>query len=163
MYVDRNVDTLSRKKSAWEAALRLRLGLPRFSTANDGAVALVRAALLVAAAAALVGVCCPWAAGVAAAGAASAFAGLALQQYAWYTARIFSECWPDEGFAVASIIGFASLLLGGLTLLLWAALSGLRRALVLGALHAGLLAAYRWGFWGSLFDGVEKLQQQRRR
>ena len=37
------------------------------------------------------------------------------------------------------------------------------RLLLVGGLHAGLLTSHRWAFWGSLFDGNEKQQQEARR
>ena len=167
MYVSGDFDSraadTARRKAAWEVALRLRLGLPRHSTSNDGAVALVRVALLMALTAAVLLTCCPWPVGLAAVASASAFAGIGLQQYAWYTSCIFSECWADEGLPVAAVALISSLLLGGVSLLLWVLLGGVTRLLLLGALHAGLLTSHRWAFWGSLFDGNEKRQRDDRR
>ena len=102
--------TVSSRKPAWEKAVRARLGLRPYSTANDGAAVLLRVAALFALAALLVCCCCPRPLAWLAVFAASSFASLALHQYAWYTARIHDECWSDEGAAVVSIVALSACL-----------------------------------------------------
>jgi hypothetical protein len=49
--------------------------------------------------------------------------------------------------------------LGGISLLLFVLFSSspFTQLFVLGTLHGGLLSSYRWQFWGSFFDGNDKL------
>ena len=90
--------------------------------------------------------------------------GLALQQYAWYTACTSIDCWADEAPPVLFIMVLSSLLLGlmGIVFATLLALLG-ARALVLGGMCALLLVAPRLGVWviGSLYDGVEKAKWKR--
>lgn len=140
-------------KAAWELALRRRIGLPRHNTANDGAVVLLRVSALAIVAALLALLAMHWAIGRAAAFAASAFVGLALQQYAWYTGRIYVECWSDEGIPVVAVAALAAGMISLISVLFSVLLSGFMRLLVLGAIHFGLLFSWRWvALWGSLFD-----------
>ena len=92
--------------------------------------------------------------------AASAFSGLGLQQYAWYTTRVYSECWADEGIAVVALVALASALLALISLVLWLLMPRLLCLLVVGGLHLALLSSCRWAFWGSLFDGYEKRRDE---
>ncbi len=145
-----------RRKPAWEVVVRQRLSLPRYSTANDGAAVLLRMAATFALVACVTVLTCSRWIGILVLATASGFVGLAVQQYTWYTSRIFVECWKDEGHAVASVAGLMALIVGGLTTIFWLLLPlGWRLSLV-GGLHTGLLTSHRWAFWGSLFDGVEK-------
>ena len=86
------VQQLMPTKSALELAVRRRVGLPRHSTANDEAVVLLRLTLL-----AIMGAFTLVVLGgsrLVARGtvlSASAFAGLSLQQYCWYTGQIYQS------------------------------------------------------------------------
>ena len=140
-------------KSSAELALRRHLRLPRHHTANDGATILLRIAALVTIASVLSTVVVPWIFVRFAVFTASSFVGLALQQYAWYTGRIFVECWSEEGFPVVATIVLVSVLLGALSWLFSILLQGVTRFVVLGGLHMAVLCSWRWGsIWGSLFD-----------
>ena len=52
------------------------------------------------------------------------------------------------------IVGMMSLVLSVILLSWWT------RLLVLGTVHVGILTSARWGFWGSLFDGTEKVRHR---
>ena len=133
--------------------MRRHLRLPRHSTANDDAAILLRIAGSGVVAALLTMLFAHWLAGRTAMFTASSFVGLALQQYAWYTGRIYTECWADEGIPVVATVGLSSLLIGLISLLFSILLSGLLRVVLLGGLHVAFLFSFRWGgIWGSLFD-----------
>ena len=141
-------------KPAWEVMLRRVIRLPKHSTANDGAVLLLRAAALVAIAAIIVVLFAPWFVGRLAVFTTSAFVGLALQQYTWYTGRIYSECWNDEGIPVLMTVGLSAVLLGVLSLLFSILLvgHGFLKIVLIGGVHFAILSSWRWAIWGSLFD-----------
>lgn len=144
---------MEHRKPVWEVALRRQLRLPRHSTSNDDASTLLRIAACVVLAALLTCLSAPWVAGRAAFFTASSFVGLALQQYAWYTGRIFTECWSEEGVPVVATAALSSMLVGMISLLFSILLGGIARVVVLGGLHSLLLFSWRWGgLWGSLFD-----------
>ena len=104
-------------KSAFEMACRRRLNLPRHSTANDGAAVLLRIAALAVCAASLSSLVAPWLLVRFALFSTSAFVGVALQQYSWYTGRVYTECWTDEGFPVVATAVLIAALLGLISLL----------------------------------------------
>ena len=148
-------------KPAWETALRRRIKLPRHYTANDSASVLLRLSALAFFAAAIAFVVAPWFVARLALFSASAFTGLAVQQYAWYTGRIYTECWSDEGIPVVATCGLAALFLGLFSVLFWLLLPALTALVLIGGLHSALLYCWRWGnIWGSLFDGTEKLRDR---
>ena len=148
-------------KPLWELAVRRRIGLPRHNTANDGAVVLLYTIALLLGVAVVTACAAPWFAGRAAVFTASAYTGLALQQYAWYTGRIYAECWGEEGVAVVAIAMLMSILIGVVSMLFSILMGSMLRLIVLGGLHAALLFAWRWvGLVGSLFDGTEKLRRR---
>ena len=141
-------------KSVYEQSLRHALGLPRHNTANDGAFVLMRLALLAAVASALILLSTPWIVGLAAAFVASAFAGLCVQQYAWYTNHVYVECWSIEGMPVAALTALSAGAFGFASLIISMLLPLSASMLVLGTLHVAMWTSYRWHFWGSLFDGM---------
>lgn len=147
------------KKPDWELAIRRQLGLPRHFTANDGASVILRVGIIFAIAAVILLLSAPWYLSYAALFAAVDFAGLGLQQYSFYTSRVYSECWVDEGSPVVALVALTACLFGGVSLLLYVLLanSTLSCLLLLGTLHGGILSSYRWQFWGSFFDGNDKL------
>lgn len=128
------------------------MGLPRFSTANDDAAVLLRLCALVVLVAALIASTADWLLARVAAFFASAFVGIALQQYAWYTGRCYVECWADEGTIVAAVVTLSAVVLAFISLLLSLLLPGLSRGAVTAVLHVGILTSWRWASWGSLFD-----------
>ena len=142
-------------KSVYEQSLRRALGLPRHNMANDGAFVLMRLALLAAVASALFLLSTPWIVGCAAAFVASAFAGLCVQQYAWYTNHVYVECWSVKGIPVAALTALSAGAFGFASLIISMLLPRVASVLVLGTLHVLLWTSYRWHFWGSLFDGKE--------
>ena len=141
-------------KSVWEVTLRRLIRLPKHSTGNDGAVLLLHAAALVVIVAIIVVLCAPWVIGHLVMFSASPFVGLALQQYAWYTGRIYAECWNDEGVPVLLTVGMSSVLIGVLSLLFYVLLMGhgLLKIVLIGGVHLAILSSWRWAIWGSLFD-----------
>ena len=141
-------------KSVYEQSLRHALGLPRHNTANDGAFVLMRLALLAAVASALILLSTPWIVGGAAAFVASAFAGLCVQQYAWYTNHVYVECWSIEGMPVAALTALSAGAFGFASLIISMLLPLSASMLVLGTLHVAMWTSYRWHFWGGLFDGM---------
>jgi len=122
---------------------------------------LLRISMIVLLIAAITFTFAPWFLARAVAFASTSFVGLALQQYAWYTARTYTECWIDEGVPVVALVTLSAAILGGISSVLSMILRGLIRIAVLGTVHVGLLTCYRWQFWGSLFDGNEKLRSER--
>ena len=148
-------------KPWYESALRRRIGLPKHCTANDDALVLLRLAMLSIATCVIVAVSTHWIFAWWMAFTTSAFLGLSVQQYVWYTGRIFNECWSQEGVAVAAVVSLSAAALGFMTLLFSLLMPSLLRMLVCGGLHAALLTSYRWAFWGSLFDGTEKANKKR--
>ena len=147
------------QKPQWELILRRKLGLPRHHTANDNATVLLRVASIFVVVSLLLCLVAPWYLSYAAFFAAIDFAGLGVQQYAFYTGRVFTECWADEGAPVVALVALTSCVLGGISLLFYVlfANSPFTQGIVLCTLHGGLLSSYRWQFWGSFFDGYDKL------
>ena len=152
------METTSRKPQ-WEIILRRRLGLPRHHTANDDATVLLRVGFIFAIVSLLLFIAAPWYLSYTALFAAIDFAGLGVQQYAFYTGRVYTECWSEEGAPVVALVALTACVLGGISLLLFVLFSSspFTQLLVLGTLHGGLLSSYRWQFWGSFFDGNDKL------
>lgn len=151
----------SQPKPAWELAIRQRVGLPRHSTANDDARVLLRISFMFVAAAGLTGVTVPFFfLRQTCAFIASAFVGIALQQYTWYTGRIYSECWADEGAPVVAMVVLAAIVFGLISFVFALLLSGILRYIICGGLHAALWTSCKWAFYGSLFDGTEKLRDE---
>lgn len=154
----------SSPKPAWELAIRQQIGLPRHSTANDDARVLLRISFMVAAAAVIVSLAAPFLfLRYACIFIASAFVGIALQQYVWYTSRIYTECWTDEGAPVVALVVLGAIVFGLISFVFAVLLRGMLRYLICGGLHVALLTSYKWAFYGSLFDGTEKLQDERGR
>ena len=150
----------SRPKPAWELAVRRNAGLPRHHTANDGASVLLRVAAFFGVAAVVLLASVPWFLSHVVAFSAVDFFGLGMQQYAFYTSRVFSECWVEEGAPVVALVALTACVLGGISLLFEVILGGLPRILVLGSIHGAVLTSYRWAFWGSLFDGTDKVSSR---
>ena len=150
-------------KPRWEQILRLRLlGAPRHSSANDGA-----STLLIAAFAGIFPFCLVLSfllprVKLALTTFAVIFAGLSLQQYAWYTVYVFHECWEDEGPAIVAIIVMGSALLSVIALIGSILVSPFNCLVAHSVLWVAILTCFRWAPWGSFFDGTEKAQQERR-
>ena len=145
------------KKDFYEPALRKLIKLPAHRTANDDALVLLRLALVATAGSALTVLIVPWVLVRFIGFSLSAFVGLSVQQYTWYTGRIFKECWVEEGVPVIAVLMLSSLAIGVLSLLFSVLLPPLGRTFLLGGLHLALLTSCRWSVWGSLFDGTDKL------
>ena len=79
---------------------------------------------------------------------------------AWYTGRIFTECWSEEGYAVSAVVALSALVIGFISLLMSLLLAPLLRIALLGGLHVGILTSWRWAPWGSFFDGIEKMDKR---
>jgi hypothetical protein len=141
------------KRPTVEAWLRRRMRLPRHYTANDDASILLRLAGAAPLAALVLALMSNWVVARLALFAASAFAGLTLQQYAWYTGRVYAECWAFESGPVIGTAVLTSFILGGISLLFSMLLQGFTCIAVLGGLHLALLFSWRWvDLCGSLFD-----------
>ena len=153
----------SAPKQAWELVVRRHALLPRHSTANDDASVLLRIAILFVAAAAVLLLAAPWYVSHFVGHAALVYSGLGLQQYAFYTGRVYSDCWTDEGAPVMLLTVGVGFLLGAIFMVSELLFSPFMCLVLLGALHAGMLTSCRWAFWGSLFDGNDKLHDQRAR
>mmetsp|Transcript_19139 Transcript_19139/g.39039 ORF Transcript_19139/g.39039 Transcript_19139/m.39039 type:complete len:157 (+) Transcript_19139:102-572(+) len=147
---------LPHSKSMFERWVRSRTRLPKHCTANDDAAVLLRLSVMALTVSGLVSCSCPWYAVWFSWFTASAFIGLSLQQYAWYTAKISVDCWSDEGFPVVAVISLSAMMIGFLSFVLAALLPPWTRLLGLTILHVGILTSVRWSFWGSLFDGTDK-------
>jgi hypothetical protein len=147
------------QKPQWEIVLRRKLGLPRHHTANDNATVLLRVGFIFALVSLLLFFAGPWYLSYTVFFAAVDFAGLGVQQYAFYTGRVYTECWEEEGAPVVALVTLTSCVLGGISLLLFIlfANSPVIQLLIFCTLHGGLLSSYRWQFWGSFFDGNDKL------
>ena len=151
-------------KPRWEQLLRLRvLSAPRHSSANDSARSLLIAAGVVAAVCLSLCIVCTRPLQWALIAFGVVFSGLSLQQYAWYTVRVDSECWEDEGRPVVMIVAFSSALLAVMNVLATALLPGWLQQLLQAGFALGILTCHRWAPWGSLFDGTDKLDARRRR
>ena len=147
-------------KAWYEVVCRRRLGLPKHSTANDDAVVLLRLAMIAASLCMLACVYCPWFLRRFAVFTTSAFLGLSLQQYAFYTSRSYIDCWTDEGFAVAAVVGISACAIGFISLMFSLLLPSMIGFVMLTVLHGALLTSSRWARWGSLFDGNDKLSKR---
>ena len=158
------MDISSAPKPAWELALRRQIGLPRHSTANDDARVLLRLSFMFVAAALLSCLAAPfYFIRLVCLFTASAFVGMALQQYVWYTGRIYAECWAEEGAPVVAMVLLASFVFGLISFVLALLLPQMLCWLMVGGLHMALLTSSKWAFYGSLFDGTEKLRDERSR
>jgi hypothetical protein len=148
-----NIFMETEKRPTVEAWLRRRMRLPRHYTANDDASILLRLAGAAPLAALVLALMSNWVVARLALFAASAFAGLTLQQYAWYTGRVYAECWAFESGPVIGTAVLTSFILGGISLLFSMLLQGFTCIAVLGGLHLALLFSWRWvDLCGSLFD-----------
>lgn len=152
----RSMSVATGAKPAWERFVRKWVGLPRHCTANDEAAVLLRLTVLSACAAALVCVCMGGVLGRLALYSWLSFAGVSLQQYVWYTGRVFVECWSDEGVPVVAVAAITAMVFGAFSLLCSVLLTGVAWVVVLGTLQGSILSSYKWAFYGSLFDGTEK-------
>uniref|UniRef100_A0A7S0LJ62 Uncharacterized protein n=1 Tax=Coccolithus braarudii TaxID=221442 RepID=A0A7S0LJ62_9EUKA len=148
----------------WEATLRRWLALPKHNSANDDARILAQLALASLAASiascALLSAHAAW--GVWA--GACTLTGIALQQYAWYSAYTAVDCLSDELPSVLLIAFLASVLLAFMGTVLALVLQATARPFALCALCMLVLTVprmcVRW--MGSLYDGTDKLAQYRR-
>ncbi len=147
-------------RPAWELALRVRMGCPRYFTANEGASELLRAG-----AAALIAGWCIWACGPpllawAALVGSHCSAGLALCQYVHYTSRTHAECWEVERAPVITLVLGSAAIAAFITLpctLLLPILVTSTASLLLALCAALLLLPTACvGALGSLYDGTVK-------
>ncbi|KAL3905637.1 MAG: hypothetical protein SGPRY_010844, partial [Prymnesium sp.] len=96
----------------WEQLLRLRLlRVPRHFSANDGASSLLYFAAFALLSSLVLALLASPMFRYALSAFGFIFAGLSLQQYSFYTAETFSECWAVEGPLVVAVILAASVLL----------------------------------------------------